>query len=133
MKILHFGCHQEVNAYIKLLLSCYHDRYLCLDRRINVDPMLIYQITSLSLKGPDLQHFYPGNTSDRSLAQHIKEAYGEVEKGKQGYKVASIQHGAVRLSCKLLVGKIVRKNYPTQVIGFVVDFVGKRLERLQMN
>jgi hypothetical protein len=24
MKIPHFGRHQEVNAYVKLLLSCYH-------------------------------------------------------------------------------------------------------------
>jgi hypothetical protein len=31
MKIPHFGRHQEVNAYIKLLLSCYHGGYLWLD------------------------------------------------------------------------------------------------------
>jgi hypothetical protein len=27
MNIPHFGRHQEVNAYVKLLLSCYHDGY----------------------------------------------------------------------------------------------------------
>jgi hypothetical protein len=117
MKILHFGHHQEVNACVKLLLSCYHGGYLWLDRRITVDPTLIYQITGLSLKGPDPQQFYPGKTSDRSLAQRIKEAYGEVEKGKRGYKVASIQDGAVHLACQLLAGKLVRKNHPTQVTG----------------
>jgi hypothetical protein len=28
MKIPHFGRHQEVNACVKILLSCYHGRYL---------------------------------------------------------------------------------------------------------
>jgi hypothetical protein len=90
MKIPHFGRHQEFNTYVKILLSCYHDGYLWLDIRIIVDPMLIHWTTGLSVKGPDPQHFYPGKASDRSLAQCIKESYGEVEKGKRGYKVSSI-------------------------------------------
>jgi hypothetical protein len=48
----------------------------------HVDPTLIHQITGLSMKGPNPQQFYLGKASDRSLAQCIKEAYGEVEKGK---------------------------------------------------
>jgi hypothetical protein len=82
MKISHFVCHQEVNACVKLLLSCYHGGYIWINRRISVDPTVIHWITGLSLKGLDPQQFYPGNTSDCYLAQHIKEAYGEVEKGK---------------------------------------------------
>jgi hypothetical protein len=82
MKILHFGHHQEVDACVKLLLSCYHGGYLWLDKRIIVDPTLIHRITGLSVKGPDPQQFYPGKASDRSLAQCIKEAYREVKKGK---------------------------------------------------
>jgi hypothetical protein len=74
MKIPHFGRHQEVNAYIKLLLSCYQGGYLCLDRRITVDMVLIHQFIGLSVKGLDPQLFYPGNDSNRSLEQHIKEA-----------------------------------------------------------
>jgi hypothetical protein len=84
-----------------------------LDRRITMDPALIHQITGLSVKGPDPQQFFPRKASDRSLAQRIKEAYGEVEKGKRGYKVASIQDGAMHLSFQLLAGKLVRKNHPT--------------------
>jgi hypothetical protein len=45
----HFGRHQEVNACIKLLLSCYHGGYLWLDRCIIVDPSLIHLITGLSM------------------------------------------------------------------------------------
>jgi hypothetical protein len=72
MKILHFGHHQEVNACVKLLLSCYHGEYLWFNRRITVDPTLIHWIKGLSVKGPDPQNFYSGKASDRSLAQHIK-------------------------------------------------------------
>jgi hypothetical protein len=116
MKILHFRRHQEVNACVKLLLSCYHDRYLWLNHRITVDPMLINQITGLSMQGFDPQDFYPGKTMDHTLTQRIKDTYGDVEKGTQGYKVASIQSGVVCLSCQLIAGKLVRKNRPTQVL-----------------
>jgi hypothetical protein len=49
---------------------------------------------------------------------------------KRGYKVASIQDGAVHLACQLLDGNIVRKNQPKQFIGFVVEFTGKCVEGL---
>jgi hypothetical protein len=90
MKIPHFGRHQEVNVCVKLLLSCYHGGYLWLNRRITVDPTLINRITGLSMQGPDPQDFYPRKTSDRALAQRIKDTYDDVEKGTRGYKVASI-------------------------------------------
>jgi hypothetical protein len=133
MKIPHFGRHQEVNVCVKLLLSCFHGGYLWLDRCITVDLALIHRITRLSMQGPDPQEFYPGKAADRTLAQRIKDTYGDVEKGKRGYKVASIQNGAVCLACQLIVGKLVRKNRPTQVTGFVVDLAGKCVEGLQMN
>jgi hypothetical protein len=53
MKIPHFRRHQEVNACFELMLSCYHGDYLWLKRRITVDPMLINQITRLSMQGHD--------------------------------------------------------------------------------
>jgi hypothetical protein len=85
------------------------------------------------MQGPDPQDFYPGKATDRALAQRIKDTYGDVEKGMRGYKVASIQNGAVRLACQLIIGKLVRKNRPTQVTGFVVDLAEKCVEGLQMN
>jgi hypothetical protein len=81
MNILHFGRHQEVNACIKLLLSYYHGRYLWVNHHIIVDPMLINQITGLSMQGPDPHDFYSGKVMDRSLAQKIKDTYDDVEKG----------------------------------------------------
>jgi hypothetical protein len=85
------------------------------------------------MQGTDPQDFYPGKASNRTLAQRIKDTYEDVEKGTRGYKVASIQSGAVRLACQLIIGKLVRKNRPTQVTGFVVDLAGKCVEGLQMN
>jgi hypothetical protein len=67
------------------------------------------------------------------MAQKIKDTYDNVEKGKRGYKVDSIQNGIVCLSCQLIVGNLVRKNRPMQVTRFVVDLVGKFVEGLQMN
>jgi hypothetical protein len=81
MKIPHFGRHQEVDACIKLLLSCYHGGYLWLNHSITVDPMLINRIMGLSMQGPDPQEFYPGKAMDRTLAQKIKATYGDVKKG----------------------------------------------------
>jgi hypothetical protein len=53
MKIPHFGSHQEVNACVKPLLSCYHGDYLWLDHHITVDPTLIHRITRLTMQGPN--------------------------------------------------------------------------------
>jgi hypothetical protein len=110
MNIPHFGRPQEVNACVKLLLSCYHGDYLWLNHRIAVDPTLINQIKGLGMQGPDPQEFYPRKSMDRALAQKIKDTYGNVEKGMQGYMVSSIQSGAFHLAYQLIVGKLVRKN-----------------------
>jgi hypothetical protein len=53
MKIPHFGRHQEVNACVKLLLSCYHGSYLWLNHHITVDLTLINWIKGLIMKAPD--------------------------------------------------------------------------------
>jgi hypothetical protein len=78
-------------------------------------------------------NFTPGKTVDHTLAQKIKDTYGDVEKGTRGYKVASIQNNAVCLACQLISGKLVLKNRPTQVTGFIVDLTGKCTEGVQMN
>jgi hypothetical protein len=73
------------------------------------------------MQGPNPQSFYLGKVANRSLAYHIKETYDNVEKGKWGYKVASIQNGTMHLACQLITGKLVRKNRLMQVMGLVID------------
>jgi hypothetical protein len=133
MKIPHIGQHQEVNTCIKLLLSCYHGGYMWLDKCITMDMVLIHLITGMSMQGPKPQQLYPEKASECSLAQCIKEAYSEFKKGKRGYKVASIQDGTVCLDFQLIDGKIITKNRPTQVTGFMVDLAGKCVEGMKMN
>jgi hypothetical protein len=133
MNIPHFDRDQEVNTCVKRLLSYYHGGYLWLDMHMTVDPRLIHMIIGLSVQGPDPHQFYPGKVSDHSLAQCIKETYDDVEKGKRGYKVTSIQDGAVHLACQFIASKLVRKNRSTQVTGFIVDLTGKCVEGMQMN
>jgi hypothetical protein len=133
MNILNFGQHQEVNACVKLLLSCYHGGYLWLNCRIAVNPTLINLIIGLSMQGTDPQDLYPGKDMDRALTQRIKDTYGDVEKGMRGYKVPSIHSFTVRLTYHMIAGKLVSKNQPTQVTGFIVYLTGKYVEGLQMN
>jgi hypothetical protein len=42
------------------------------------------------MQGLNPQDFYPGKVADRTLEQTIKDTYGDVEKGMQDFKVASI-------------------------------------------
>jgi hypothetical protein len=69
MKIPHSRRHEEVNACVRLLLSCYYEGYLWLDHHITGDLILINRIIGISMQGPDLHDFYPGKTADRALTQ----------------------------------------------------------------
>jgi hypothetical protein len=85
------------------------------------------------MQGLDPQKFYLGKVADRALVQRIKDTHDDVEKGKRGYKVASIQDGAMHLAFQLIAGKLVRKNKPTQVTGFVINLTGNCVEGMQVN
>jgi hypothetical protein len=82
MNIPHFSRHQEFNPCVKILMSFYHGGYLWIDRHVTVDLTLIHLITRLSMQGLDPYQFTPRKTAYHSLAQCIKEYYGNVEKGK---------------------------------------------------
>jgi hypothetical protein len=49
--IPHFDRIQEVNARVKILLTCVHGNYLWLDRPISIDVDLIARITVLPTQG----------------------------------------------------------------------------------
>jgi hypothetical protein len=49
--IPHFGRSQEINACVKMLLSCVHGGYMWLDRPVSIDTDLIMHITGLSITG----------------------------------------------------------------------------------
>jgi hypothetical protein len=81
MKIPHFGRHQDVKVCVNMLLYYYHGGYLWLNYCITFYLTLIHRITGLSMQGSYPQDFYPGKFIDHTLAQKIKDTYGDVKKG----------------------------------------------------
>jgi hypothetical protein len=67
LQILHFGQSNEINAVIKVLLSCVHGGHLWLDRRADITIDLIHQIIGLSKTGADPVTHFVVKDQDRSL------------------------------------------------------------------
>ena len=67
LEIPHFGRGPEVNAIVRMLLSCVHGGYLWLGSPIDVFVDLIHRITGLSKTGNDPQINIDGNTKDTRL------------------------------------------------------------------
>lgn len=65
--ILHFVCSLELNAIVKILLSCIHDGYLLLDRKIDVNVDVIHHIIGLRKVGADQASHFIGKNLDRKL------------------------------------------------------------------
>ena len=73
MKIPHFGRSPEVNAVVKLLLSCVHDGYLWLESKINLNIDLIHRITGLNKIGDDPSVHFIGKKTDHKLASKLTQ------------------------------------------------------------
>lgn len=72
--ILHFARKPELNAVVKVLISCVHDRYLWLDRKIDVNMDIIHKITGLSKVGVDpTLHFIQKNLERKLVVKITKE------------------------------------------------------------
>lgn len=58
LKIPHFGQSNEINAVVKVLLSCVHRGHLWLDRKVDITIDLIHRIIGLSKIGAyPIAHF----------------------------------------------------------------------------
>ena len=74
LHIPHFGHSLEMNAIVKVLLSCVHDGYLWLDRKIDLNVDVIHRITRLSKVGADpTLHFVGKNLERKFVAKFTKE------------------------------------------------------------
>ena len=65
---------------MKVLLSCIHEGYLLLDRKIDLNVDVIHRITSLSKVGGDLGVHFVGKNLDRKLSAKIMKEHN-VTKG----------------------------------------------------
>ena len=89
LEIPHFGRGPEVNAVVRMLLSCVHGGYLWLSNRIDINVDLIHRITGLSKTGNDPQINIDSNTKDTRLSAKQVADY-KLERGGRAYDVSSI-------------------------------------------
>ena len=75
LKISHFGRAPEVNAVVKVLLSCIDGGYLWLGSRIDINVYLIHLITRLSKIGKDLETHFSGKDKDKKLPLSVVNKY----------------------------------------------------------
>ena len=68
LKIPHFGQSNEINAVVKVLLSCMHGGHLWLDRRVDITIDLIHRITELSKTGEDPTTHFIGKDQDKKIS-----------------------------------------------------------------
>ena len=119
LEIPHFGRGPEVNAVVRMLLSCVHGGYLWLSNRIDINVDLIHRITGLSKTGNDPQINIDGATKDTRLNAKQVADY-KLERGGRAYDVSSIQDDILKFTVSLLAGKILFKVRPKEVTGSVI-------------
>ena len=75
LRLPHFGRSAEVNAVVRVLLSCVHGGYLWLGHKIDLNVDLIHRITGLSKTGkyPEIQ--VSGKTKDSKLPTALVKKY----------------------------------------------------------
>ena len=74
LRISHFGRSPELNAVVKVLLSCVHEGYLWLDKNIDLNVDAIHRITGLSKVVADPgAHFVGKNLHWKLSAKIMKE------------------------------------------------------------
>ena len=73
--IPHFACSPKLNVIVKVLLSCVHDDYLCLDCKIDMNVNAIHHITGLSKVGADLTSHFVGKNLDRNLVLKLTKEF----------------------------------------------------------
>lgn len=101
--IPHFGHSPELNAIVKVLLSCLHDGYLWLDCKIELNMGAIYCIIGLRKVGVDPIVHFVGKNLDRKLAVKLMKEFNLSKEGRV-YDAANIQDDALRFTIQLLAG-----------------------------
>lgn len=82
LQIPHFERSNEINAVVKVLLSCVHGGHLWLDHRVNITIDLIHWITGLSKTGADPAAHFVGKDQDRKLDARLIKKYNLTRGGR---------------------------------------------------
>ena len=75
LQIPHFGRSNEINAAMKVLLSCVHGGHLWLDRKVDITIDLIHLIIGLSKTGADPTTHFVGKDQDKKLVVRLIKKY----------------------------------------------------------
>ena len=84
-----FGHSLEVNAVVKLLLSCVHDGYFWLEGKIDLNIDVMHRITGLNKVGDDPGTHFVGKKLDRKLAAKLTKEL-KLTKGTRAYNPLDI-------------------------------------------
>lgn len=132
LQIPHFGHSNEINAVVKVLLSCIHRGQLWLDHRVDITIDLIHRITGLSKTRADpVAHFVRKDQDKRLVARLIKNY--NLTRGGRAYDVVQIEDKPLRFTVKLLVGHILRKIRPNQVSRLTIKLADTARDGVQYN
>ena len=93
--IPHFSRSLELNVVVTVLLSCMHDGYFWLDRKIDLNVDVIHHIDGLSKVGMDPSSHFIGKNLDQKLVVKLTKEL-KLSKGTNAYDVADIQDQALR-------------------------------------
>ena len=108
LRLPHFGRGAEVNAVVRILLSCLHGGYLWVGNKVDLNVDLIDHITGLSKTGQHTTIDTIGKTKEPKLSPTLFSRY-PLQRGGRAYDIASISYKTLSFTASLLAGKLLTK------------------------
>ena len=105
LQIPHFKRSRELKAVVKVLLSCVHDGYFWLDRKIDLNVDAIHRITCLSKVGVDP---FVGKNLYRKIDAKLTKDFN-LSKRTKAYGATDIQDQELRFTVQLLARRVLKK------------------------
>jgi hypothetical protein len=124
LEIFHFGQSLEINACVKMLLSCIHRGTLWIEPPVSIDKKLIAWIKIFSKVGEDLKTLFTNKAGEKTLLESMKDNL-HTFLGKRGLDVENISDDVVRFYTKVLACKLWSKFHKDEVSATVIAVVEK--------
>ena len=128
----HYHCSNINTTYIRQLLTLVHDGCLCLGAPIPITNILSHRIMLLPHEGLNSAKEFGGKASEHDLAENMKKKF-ELLKKLHGYSITSINDLVVKISTKIIVGKVMRKCRMDEVSVPVISLGAQCMEGMQFN
>ena len=132
LQIPHFGCSNEINVAIKVLLSYVHGGHLWLDRKVDITIDLIHQIMGLSKTDADPATHFVEKDQDKKLVVRLIKKYN-LTRGGWAYNATQIEDKPLWFTVQLLVDRVLRKCRPNQVSELTIELADTARDWVQYN